>query len=202
VLVAGTVVTIVLLSNRSSGTSNSVSTKVDVNVPSPTLYPTSTPYPTPTSSPGGSWQPANGDQFTVSMPGTPIKNEQSEPSPAGPIPIHLYTVTQGYEGFIAGYSEYPEIVFSSGNNEALLNGARDRAINNVNGKVTNERSITLAGYPGREITGNAPSQNISFTVRLYIVKPRMYMLMYTQYGVDKPISDDGRRFLDSFQLTK
>ncbi|HEX8844162.1 MAG TPA: hypothetical protein VF791_05940 [Pyrinomonadaceae bacterium] len=214
VVVAGVVVTIFLVRNGSSSSSTSSASstssntsagtpgKVDVNISTPSSSSTSTTTTTTSSASSQSWQPLTGDQFSVSMPGTPMKSDQTEPSPAGPIQIHLYTVSQGYEGYIVGYSEYPDLVFSSGNNDVLLNGARDGAIQNVNGKILNERNITLSGYPGREITGNAPSQNISFTARLFIAKPRMYMLMYTQYGVDKPLSEDGRRFLDSFQITK
>lgn len=136
------------------------------------------------------------------MPGTPTKNDDTIPSAAGPLPLRMYTLSKGFEGFISGYTEYPDIVFTSAEPETLLDGAQQGAISNVKGEVTSQRSITLNGNPGREIVGTSPAQNVGFTARVYLAKPRMYMLVYTQYDKSKPISADGKRFLDSFQITK
>ena len=169
---------------------------------SPGSTPQATPSFTPSSTPSGSWQNVSGDGFTISMPGSPSHDEDTVPSAAGPLPIHLYTLSEGYEGFITGYTVYPDYIFSAAKSEDLMDSAQSGAISNVQGEVTSQRSITLDGNPGREIVGSSPSKNIAFTVRIYLVKPRMYMLLYTQYGKDKPISESGVKFLDSFQLTK
>jgi hypothetical protein len=166
----------------------------------PSTSPTSSTTPTPTTS-NLAWQQVNGDGFTISMPGNPSKSDQTEASLAGPITIHLYTVTHGYEGFMVGNTRYPDTVFASGNSEDIMNGARNGAVSSINGEVTNEHSITLGGYSGREVTGKSPSKNLGFTIRLFVVKPQMFMILYTQFDKDKPISDDGRKYLDSFQIT-
>ncbi|HWS98909.1 MAG TPA: hypothetical protein VN256_01460 [Pyrinomonadaceae bacterium] len=157
---------------------------------------------TPTSTPPGSWETVNGDGFTISMPGTPSHDDDTVASAAGPLPIHLYTLSEGYEGFIAGYTEYPDFIFSSAKPDDLMDSAANGAISNIQGEITSQRSITLDGNPGREIVGTSPSKNIAFTVRIYLVKPRMYMILYTQYGKDKAVSVSGERFLDSLTLTK
>ena len=136
------------------------------------------------------------------MPDTPTTNDSTIPSAAGPLPLRMYTLSKGFEGFIAGYTEYPDIVFTSTEPEKLLDGAQQGAISNVKGEVTSQRSITQNGNPGREIVGTSPAQNVGFTARVILAQPRMYMLVYTQYDKSKPISDDGKRFLDSFQITK
>ncbi|PYS49403.1 MAG: hypothetical protein DMF68_10235 [Acidobacteria bacterium] len=166
-----------------------------------------TPQPSPSSSTStttntssSSWQTVNGDGFTFSTPSTPSHDEQSLPSAVGPIPLHLYTLSQGFEGYIVGYSIYPDSVFSAASSEQLLDGAQNGAVSNVQGEVTSQRSISINGNPGREIVGTSPSKNIGFTARVFIVKPRMYMLVYTQYDKSKPISGDGKKFLESFQL--
>ena len=191
IVLAGAIVGVVLLVNRSSSTGTTYSDPVSKG--SPSASPSST-----TSS--SSWQTVNGDGFTFSTPGSPSHDEQSLPSAVGPIPLHLYTLTQGFEGYIVGYSIYPDSVFSAASSEQLLDGAQNGAVNNVQGQVTSQRSISINGNPGREIVGTSPSKNIGFTARVYIVKPRMYMLVYTQYDKDKPMSSDGRKFLESFQL--
>ena len=195
VVLIGGIVTVVLLTSRSSTTTAGGTT--------PGATPSYTPS-TPSSSPSipsSSWQAVSGEGFTVSMPGSPSHDTQSVPSAVGPIPIHLYTLSAGYEGYIAGYSEYPDSVFSAAAPEDLMNGAQNGAINNIQGQVTSQRSITIDGNPGREIIGTSPSKNIGFTARVYLVKPRMYMLLYTQYDQSKPMSGDGKKFLDSFKLS-
>lgn len=168
----------------------------------PSTSPTRSATPSPTTTTSDlSWQNVNGDGFTISMPGTPSKSEQTEPSLAGPITIHLYTVTHGYEGFMVGNTRYPDSVFASGNSDDIMNGARNGAVSSINGEVTNEHSITVGGYSGREVTGKSPSKNLGFTIRLFVVRPQMYMILYTQYDKDKATSEDGRKYLDSFQLT-
>ena len=193
-LLIGGIVTAVILASRTTTTTTNGTT--------PGASPSYTPSKTSTSSSSSSWQTVNGDGFSVSMPGTPAHDTQSVPSAVGPIPIHLYTLTEGFEGYIMGWSEYPDAVFSAAQPEDLLNGAQSGAINNVQGQVTSQRSITLNGYPGREIIGTSPSKNIGFTARLYLVKPRMYMMIYTQYDKDKPMSDDGKKYMESLQLNK
>ena len=191
IVLAGVIIGIVLLANRGS------STTTTSGGTTPSYSPTSSPSSTTSTS---SWQTVNGDGFTFSMPSSPTHDEQSMPTAVGPIPLHLYTLSQGFEGYIVGYSIYPDSVFSAASPEQLLNGAQTGAVNNVQGEVTSQRSISINGNPGREIVGTSPSKNIGFTARVFIVKPRMYMLVYTQYDKDKPMSSDGRKFLESFQL--
>jgi hypothetical protein len=198
VLIAG-IVAVVMLTSRTSSQPSHVMSDTTPGA-SPSYTPAATPTTTTTSS--SSWETVNGDGFTLSMPGTPSKDDSTVPSAAGPLALRMYTLSKGYEGFITGYTEYPDVVFTSSDPEALLDGAQHGAISNVQGEVTSQRKITMNGNPGREIVGTSPSKNIGFTARVILAKPRMYMLVYTQYDKSKPISEDGKRFLDSFQLTK
>jgi hypothetical protein len=147
-----------------------------------------------------SWQTLDEAAFKAEMPGAAAKSNQTVPTAAGPITVNLWTLDQKTEGYIVGYSEYPEAVFNARNPKQLLDSARDGAIANVKGKVTDERDITQGSFQGREITGNSPDQNVAFTARVFLAKPRMYMLVFSQLGKDKTISDDGKKFLDSFQI--
>ena len=193
---------IIFLASRDPGQSGVITTGPTPGV-TPGTTPRATPSPsyTPTSTPSGSWQTVSGDGFTISMPGTPSHDDDTVASAAGPLPIHLYTLSEGYEGYVAGYTEYPDFIFNSAKPEELMDSAASGAISNIQGEITNQRSITLDGNPGREITGTSPSKNIAFTVRIYLVKPRMYMMLYTQYGKDKMITASGEQFLDSLKLT-
>jgi hypothetical protein len=198
VLIVG-IAAILFISKRNSG-QTTTNTSGTTPAASPSYSPTTTMTPTTTSS--SSWQAINEDGFTISMPGTPSKNDDTVPSAAGPLMLRMYTLSQGYEGYITGYTEYPDMVFTASNPEDMMDGAQRGAINNVQGEVTSQRKITVNGNPGREIVGSSPSKNIGFTARVILARPRMYMLVYTQYDKSKPMSDDGKRFLDSFKITK
>ncbi|HEY0377024.1 MAG TPA: hypothetical protein VGC87_08710 [Pyrinomonadaceae bacterium] len=193
---------IVFLASRKSGQSGISGGPTPGVTPGATPRATASPSYTPSSTPSASWQTVSGDGFTVSMPGNPSHDEDTVASAAGPLPIHLYTLSEGYEGFITGYTAYPDYIFDAAKSDDLIDSAQNGAISNVEGEVTSQRPVTLDGNPGREVVGTSPSKNIAFTVRIYLVKPRMYMMLYTQYGKDKSITESGEKFLDSLQLTK
>jgi hypothetical protein len=190
-LVVGIIVTVVLVSKSSGGSATSSTSSVTNNSSTPTS--TTTPN-------SQSWETLNADKFSVSMPGTPSKTDQTQTTIAGAVPVRMYTLDKGSEAYIVGYSEYPSAVFASKDTDTLLNGARDGAVNNAHGQVLSERPLSQGSYVGREIKGKAPDQNYGFTIHLYLANPRMYMLIYLKQG-DQPISDDGKKFLDSFKIT-
>lgn len=194
VVLIGAIITAILLVNRSPGTTTSTTSSTR-----PDASPSSTTSGTPNSS--LNWQTVNGEGFTVSMPGEPSHNTQTTPSAVGPIPIHMYTLSEGFEGYVVGYSIYPDSVFTSAKPEELFNNVQNASISNIQGEVASQLSITINGNPGREVIGTSPSKNIGFIVRIYLVKPKLYMMIYTQYDKDKPASADGKKFLDSLQLT-
>jgi hypothetical protein len=195
VLLAG-IAAFVLISRNNSGQPTTTSSGTTPGA-SPSYTPT-----TKTTTSSSSWEAINEDGFTLSMPGTPLKNDSTVPSAAGPLMLRMYTLSKDYEVYITGYTEYPDMVFTSAEPEDLMDGAQQGAVSNIQGEVTSQRQITVNGHPGREVVGTSPSRNIGFTARVILARPRMYMLVYTQYDMSKAMSEDGRKFLDSFQITK
>lgn len=148
------------------------------------------------------WETLSEGGFTVQMPGTPNKQSQSINTAVGPVTINMYTVETKGEAFIVAYSDYPEAAASQADPQQLLNNARDGAVRNVNGKITSERSVTLNGKPGKEIIGDGSlaSQEGTFVARIYWVSPRIYQALYVR-PKGSAASENGNKFLDSFQLT-
>jgi hypothetical protein len=198
VLIVG-IAAIVFISRRNSEPQPRIDIAGTTPTASPSYSPTTTTTTTTSSS---SWETISEDGFSLSMPGKPSKNDDTVPSAAGPLALRMYTLSKGYEGYITGYTEYPDMVFNASEPEDLMDGAQQGAISNVEGEVSSQRKITVNGHPGREIVGTSPSKNIGFTARVILARPRMYMLVYTQYDKTKQMSADGKRFLDSFQITK
>lgn len=154
------------------------------------------------------WETVNEGGMTAQMPGTPQKQSQSVSTAVGPINVTMLTVTKGNEAFIVGYNDVPDqaAAVADSRPDDFLNNARDGAVNNVHGKVTSERPLTLDGHPGKEFSGDGtspedPKQEASFTARVYWVRPHLYQVLYVRPKTDAAPSDDGKKFLDSFQLT-
>ena len=75
------------------------------------------------------------------------------------------------------------------------------AVANVDGKLLNERRVTLQGHPGREMWVKAESNGEQGRVhaRIYLVGRRLYQMLVA--GSEAQFSEsDAEYFLDSFQL--
>jgi hypothetical protein len=155
------------------------------------------------------WETLNDGGFTVQMPGKAEKQSQSVETQVGPIAFNTFSVEHSGEAFIVGYNDFPVAATANIDPEQLLNNAKTGAVQNVGGKVTGEKSITMAGHPGKEFVGEGVSpgsdssgkkQEATFTARIYWASPRLYQILYV-HPKGSAASDTGQKFLDSFQLT-
>jgi hypothetical protein len=148
---------------------------------------------------GGNWKEFSSAEgkYKVMMPGTP--KETTQASPAGPIKFH--TVEEKNGAYVVNFtditgtaSEPPEKI------DQRLDGARQGAAGNVQGKVVKEDKITLEGkYPGRDIQIELPNDKGLIRVRMYFVNGRLYQVMAV--GTKSWTgSGDVQKFLDSFAL--
>jgi hypothetical protein len=147
-----------------------------------------------------SWQPVSENGFTVSMPGAPTKGQQSTPTAVGDITAYTYSVEFRNEAFTVAYNDYPaSAVERMTDTEKLLDGGRTGAISNLNGTLTEEHPVKLAGYTGREFTADSTEKGATVTDRIFWVPPRLYQVIYTRRK-GEPLTADGKKFLDSFSL--
>lgn len=149
------------------------------------------------------WETVSENGFTAQMPGTPQKQTQSVDTAVGSVAFNTYSVQNGSEAFIVGYNDFPDSpAIRSADPEGLLDKARDGAVQNVNGKVTSEKAVTMNGHPGKEFSGESTTpQEATFTARVYWVAPRLYQVLYIRPKTASAPSENGQKFLDSFQLT-
>jgi len=102
-----------------------------------------------------------------------------------------------------GYSDYPEEMVKESDPEKILDGSRDGAVRNANGKLVLENKISLDGNPGRELVIDAKGkggQDATMKARVFLVKNRLYQVMVVapKGQVSGAEIDD---FLKSFKLT-
>ena len=123
--------------------------------------------------------PLSGDGFEVSMPGKPVRSEQSISTAKGTIKAVSYRSDSSDTPFSIGYTELPKGV--EGDLRAAIPGAAAK----VGGTVKDEQDATYQGFKARDarITGAADDKSTLF-VRVILAKGRLYVLQYIGEGRD------------------
>ncbi|GEM_PF-1827863 len=172
--------------------------------PSPAAVADAAPAAVPTG-----WKQFTSDDggFSVWMPGTPKANSQTVQTLAGPLVLHTYLYEGTTSAYYAGYADYPASVIANADVQRLLDGARDGAVANVGGTLLSEKDVTMAGFPAREITIKAKSQDVPqgivIVARVSQADLRQYQLEALSAG--QPSAADSARFeafFESFSVTR
>jgi hypothetical protein len=141
-------------------------------------------------------------RFSILLPRTPRQTVETVDTPVGEIDEYAFTVIHGNITYIASYSDYPRNVLTS-DPQAILDAFRNSAVASVEGKLLNERSISIDGYLGRELKIKIADDADTAIVRLriYLVGNRLYYI-YTLAPEERASSPSVDKFLDSFKLVR
>jgi hypothetical protein len=137
--------------------------------------------------------------FSIAFPGDPETQTQSVPTDVGDVALTMYTVETGSAAYLAGYADYPADMVAGSDPETMLDGGRDGAVGNIDGRLLTEKHITLDGHLGRELKVESKDGKQVLYGRFYLVEARLYQIMVVT-------SPDGLEetvifaFLDSFTL--
>lgn len=138
--------------------------------------------------------------FSVLMPETPAQTTSKINTRIGAIDLHSFEaqLEDPDAGVTVAYADYPPEFVASRTPKAMLDGARDRAVESMYGKLLTEALISIGSYPGRDISASVPGGYAVF-VRIYLVKNRLYQVVV---AVPKDHAFDAwvGTFLDSFKL--
>ncbi len=150
---------------------------------------------------GESWKEFNSAEgaFSFLMPKNPSRETQTLNTPLGPIEIHFFSAELADAAYVVGYSDYPAAFVAQSNPVIVLNGARDVAVANVQGKLVSERVIFIGGYPGRELRIEISDGEIIAVSRIFMVKNRLYQVMALM-PAEQFSADEITTYLDSFTL--
>lgn len=141
-------------------------------------------------------------RFTILMPGNPKRERQTQNTKIGPINIQSFAVERKQEGvaYIVAYADLPNSIAQRANAQKVLDGSREGALRVAQGKLLNQRNISLSGYPGREIEFVNPKGLITKN-RVYLVNGRLYQIVVvTKQETQKYLSGSIAGFLNSFSL--
>jgi len=142
-------------------------------------------------------------QFPSGFP-APTQQTQQVPTKIGTLAMITYLTEQQEAACMVAYSDYPEAAFEGADVNALLDSARNGALNNVNGTMDSEEKITLDGNPGRSIvfTGSSQGRTIHGRFDYYLVRPRLYQVGYMAMSKEKLGEPGTVAYFKSFALSK
>lgn len=135
----------------------------------------------------------SGGRFTVQMPGTPREQQQDV---AG-IPLKTYSVENWSGAYAVAYADIPHSFGDlSSRMTAMLDGAENGMIKNVNAKLLRSSEVKLANkFVGREVKAELPNKGLVLA-RIFIINRRLYQVVVT--GTREWVtSADATKFLDS-----
>lgn len=143
------------------------------------------------------WQTYNysSDGFSISFPAAPTTNAQNVPTDKGTFELRAYVAQSGSSAMFAGVCDYGTIMNGADPN-AVLQGAKKGAADNVKAHITTETNITLGIYPG--VAFEAENDSLHFSVHIFYVGTTLYQIL-TASPLKEPYSGT-TRFLNSFQL--
>ncbi|HEY9692399.1 MAG TPA: hypothetical protein V6D15_09350 [Oculatellaceae cyanobacterium] len=131
-------------------------------------------------------------KFTVNMPGKPTENTGKDEDGLTTQSFTLNSDSGFYSVSYLDFSQMGEI--NSVQSQQLLDGVASKFLEKSGAKLLNNRSITLAGYPGQEFTF-AINPKITGKGRVYLTNNKLYILMAVA-----PEVASFNTFLNSFRL--
>ena len=152
------------------------------------------------------WQPytPEGAAFTVSMPGTPVKEHQLAKNPRGNLETDIYSLDLAGGGFLTiTDSVLPPGLNLEADAAETLESSLARIVESASGRVLYARDVTISGYPAREVDVEVPTSVIEGGGRLRARAVRAGPRLYELIGVvpnRRTAEVELAHFLDSFTL--
>jgi hypothetical protein len=148
-----------------------------------------------------------GAGFRVLMPGTISQKKQSESYGTSSVTVVTLSSQVGSETYVVAYTTYPAQLakMMEGTDPDVIFGfSRDKLLKTVSGlTVTNEHTISLNGYPGKEMVYDGSARIL---LRAYWALPSFFEVMVIREnptyrsGSSRPLSNVASRFIESFEI--
>jgi|RhiMetdeSRZDD1v2_1073273.scaffolds.fasta_scaffold37625_2 hypothetical protein len=144
-------------------------------------------------------------KFSVVSPGELTYQQKTAQTPEGPVQLHVFYYFANAE-YSVSYADYLLMLQGSDRLTAFLNTVRDAGVKGINGRLLEDKEITLSGYPGRSyIVEYGTNHGFLLMGRNIVVGQRLYMITASYGKNEVPLVEGSyekwaRRFLDSFTL--
>ncbi len=138
-------------------------------------------------------------RFKIAFEAEPVVTTQDIPTEIGAIQMTMFMHEKSLEeAFMAAYSDYPAELVNQLDPYDLLESAKDGAVSNLGVTISEEKKITIQGYPAWDFKGNGLN-NLRLVSRIIMVGNRLYQAMYLKQGTG---IDAGKRFVRSLEIEK
>ncbi len=138
---------------------------------------------------GENWQRIPMNNATIMMPGEAERTQDGTNT--------RFILNQNSEMYMASYDLM--VTTSAEMVEPALDTVRNAFVTGLGGTLLSERTVSLGGFPGREITFEEPKHSKTIKARMYLAKSILYTISVS-WDTGKSISEDGEKFLDSFEI--
>jgi len=135
------------------------------------------------------------DGFSASFPTEPVTEKRSVATDAGTFELRTYLAANDTFALYIGVCDYGDAA-KGGDSDAILEGAKNGAVSNINAHLIESGKVTLGIYPG--VTFEAAGEGTHLFGRIYLVGSILYQT-FVALQSDRPFPDT-TRFLDSFQV--
>ncbi|MCA9203535.1 MAG: hypothetical protein KDA59_10840, partial [Planctomycetales bacterium] len=165
---------------------------------------TSPPMINQTAADSSQWQTFNSTAggYSIDMPGRPLPRTQFTPTPAGPITNYIQSLDKGKFVYMCSHADYPPSLVTPQTIDTMLDMAAEGAAQNVKGTINSKTTISVGGFPGREIrfSGNMAGRPFQARSRVVLAGNRMVMaLKIGEPGAGSDSEDD--RYFNSMSIS-
>jgi hypothetical protein len=137
-------------------------------------------------------------RFSILLPGEPERMVQKVDTPFGALELIMYQAGSKKIGFMVGYADYPQKMFESADIEKMLDDARDGAVQNIQGKLIDEKVLDFHGNPGRELEIKVPNK-ATIKSRIILIGTRLYQVMVVSES-KSALRKNCPKFFESFKV--
>ncbi|HSL55603.1 MAG TPA: DUF2092 domain-containing protein [Pyrinomonadaceae bacterium] len=139
-------------------------------------------------------------RFSILMPEKPVSSASTMDTPQGRIEQHMFIASQSPLMCMVAYSDFPKQAMIDKDVDGFFEGVRDQFIRQVGGKLASQSSLSLDGYPGREVKVHMYGGELR--LRMFLIGDRFYLLTLTKFApfIESDVQTVNK-FFGSFKLT-
>jgi hypothetical protein len=153
--------------------------------------------------------------FSVSLPGTPTKRDNTLDTPLGPLTSHSFILQTDQAAYYISYSGFPKVgPMTTQDLKEMLDSSRDRVIAD-GAHLISEADVSLGGTTGRELL--VEKNGMILLARFVYINETLYNVIIgaeatTAFRTGKPSANVADRtdvfnktatkYFDSFKVTK
>jgi hypothetical protein len=169
------------------------------------------PEPPPPPPPAAEYSPQSWKEFSSAQgrfaalfPGTPAEQTEAVDTASGKIDMHTVSLSS-VAFYVVAYSDFPFNLEEPETIKQNLDNGRDMGVKGVDGRLLEEKEITVEGHPGRYLKVQAGNGGI-IRSKIIIVGNRNYTLVVVTNDQGAPEAtlrfheEIASKFHDSFKL--